>query len=216
MLCGLHGRALQNKVWTVTNARSLPPWPQGSASPKQRKNHHHVPWPDALTQISKSHVPRAFCAPVLVCVRLTWAPTRLAAQAHPTPHTICFYASVSKGRTPTPIPTPPSYQLGSCGEDGLWSQSPGSRPGSTPSQLGTHKMQLPVHLLERGDGGRRREATLVAGIAWAAWSPPSWFSLASGHVPLIRWVTFMKVLQKLTWQLYICRVLRYYYLCPKY
>lgn len=163
------------------------------------------------SQVSKSHVPRAFCAPVLVCVRLTWAPTRLASRAHPTPHTICFYASVPKGRTPTPTPTPPSYQLGSCGEDGLWSQSPGSRPGSTPAQLGTHK-HAASHASARGvmageTGGGGGGGDAGGRNCLTAWSPPSWFSLASSHVPLIRWVTFMKVFQKVTWHLCVCRVL---------
>ena len=121
--------------------------------PKQRKNHHHLPRPDAFADLQVTCVQGVLC-PLLVCVRLTWAPARPASRAHPTPHTISFYASVLKGG-------PPCWLLTGVVPEG-WTLE--SEPWF-PSRLHTLPAQDPqacslLCICQRGDGrrdgGRRR------------------------------------------------------------
>lgn len=113
---------------------------------------------------------------------------------------------------PPPIPTPPSYQLPAVGGRTL-SQSPGSRPRlhALPARdpqacsFPCICQRVMAGETEGGDAGGRNCLT--------AWSPPSWFSLASGHVPLIHGSVIHESVSET--DVAACRVLRYYYSLSK-
>ena len=177
--------------------------------PKQRKNHHHLPRPDAFADLQVTCVQGVLC-PLLVCVRLTWAPARPASRAHPTPHTISFYASVLKGG-------PPCWLLTGVVPEG-WTLE--SEPWF-PSRLHTLPAQDPqacslLCICQRGDGrrdgGRRRwwqelpfsmVCTLL--VLTGEWSRTT-YSMGHIHESLLEIDMAALRLQSVG----------YYYLCPKY
>lgn len=178
--------------------------------PKQRKNHHHVPGPDAFTGLQVTCAQGILCP--CPCLCQTHLGSHTAGISSPPDATYYLLLCICpKGKDPHPHPHPAQLPAGVVRGGRTLESEPWfpsrlhARPARDPQACGFPR------ICQRGDGGRDggRWGGGDAGgrNCLTAWSPPSWFSLASSHVPLIQWVTFMKVFQKVTWHLCVCRVL---------
>lgn len=116
--------------------------------PKQRKNHHHLPWPDALHR-SPSHVCPGCSVPLSLSVSDSpglphgWQlkPTRrhiLSASMH---------LSQREG-PPPPSPPRPATNWGRAGRTDSGVRALVPVPAPRPPSSGPTSMQLPVHLPE--------------------------------------------------------------------
>ena len=157
----LHGKGFGSKTkdWIRVQCMepaSLTPWP---CFPKQRKNHHHLPWPDALHR-SPSHVCPGRSAPP-PCLCQTHLGSRTARVSSPPDATYYqFLCICPEGRTPLL-----ATNWGRAGrmDSGVRALVPVQAP--CPPSSGPTSVQPPVHLSERQWRERWREATLVTGIA---------------------------------------------------
>lgn len=192
----LDGKAFGSKMKEWVRVQLMEP---ASLTPRlcfpKQKEPPSSPRPDAFIDLQVTCVQGVLCP----CPCLSDSPGLLHGPRPKPTRRLVLYASVHLSRR----------------EDGLWSQSPGSRPGSTPSQLGTHKHTASCASVRGAMAGQMEGGDADDRNCLSAWSPPSWFSLASGHYHYSMGHIHESVLETDVAALRLQSV-RYYYLCPKY